>query len=54
MMKNTISFRIQGYTITSYALWLKNVMATYQRAMNTIFYNHLCKIVEWYVDDIII
>lgn len=54
MMKNTVSFRIQGYTITPYALWLKNVTATYQRAMNTIFYNHLCKTVEWYVDDIII
>jgi len=31
---------------------LKNAGMTYQRAMNTIFYEHICKIVECYVDDI--
>ena len=30
---------------------LKNTRATYQRAMNTIFYEHIHKIVECYVDD---
>ena len=33
---------------------LKNACATYQRAMNTIFHEHICKIVECYVDDIIV
>ena len=31
---------------------LKNVGATYQRAMNMIFHDHLRKMVECYVDDI--
>ena len=31
---------------------LKNAGATCQRAMNTIFYEHTCKTVECYVDDI--
>ena len=31
---------------------LKNARATYQRAMNTIFYEQIRKIVECYVDDI--
>ena len=31
---------------------LKNVGAIYQRAMNVIFYEHIHKIVECYVDDI--
>ena len=34
------------------ALRLKNAGATYQRAMSTIFHNHLRKTVECYVDDI--
>ena len=33
---------------------LKNVGATYQRAMSTIFHSHLWKTVECYVDDIAI
>jgi len=33
---------------------LKNVGATYQRAMNTIFYEHICKTVECYVDNIVV
>ena len=31
---------------------LKNAEATYQHTMNTIFHNHLKKMVECYVDDI--
>ena len=31
---------------------LKNAEATYQRAMNAIFYEHMRKTVECYVDDI--
>ena len=31
---------------------LKNAGATYQRAMNAIFHKHMCKTVEFYVDDI--
>jgi len=31
---------------------LKNACMTYQRAMNTIFYEHIRKTVECYVDDI--
>jgi len=31
---------------------LKNAGATYQRAMNTIFHEHMRKIVECYIDDI--
>ena len=31
---------------------LKNTGATYQRAMNVIFHEHIHKIVECYVDDI--
>ena len=31
---------------------LKNVGATYQRAMNAIFHKHMHKIVECYIDDI--
>ena len=34
------------------ALRLKNAGATYQRAMNTIFYENIRKIVECYIDDI--
>jgi len=31
---------------------LKNASASYQRAINAIFLEHICKIVECYVDDI--
>jgi len=31
---------------------LKNVGATYQRVMNTIIYEHICKIMKCYIDDI--
>ena len=34
------------------ALWTKERRATYQRAMSTIFCDHLQKTVECYVDDI--
>jgi len=40
------------YCYTVIPFGLKNVRATYQRAMNTIFHEHICKIVECYVDDI--
>jgi len=33
---------------------LKNAGVTYQRGMNTIFYEHIRKIVECYVNDIIV
>ena len=38
------------YTVMPFGL--KNAGATYQRAMNTIFRDHLWKMVECYVDDI--
>jgi len=38
------------YTVISFGL--KNTGATYQRAMSTIFCDHLRKIVESYVDNI--
>jgi len=40
------------YTVMSFGL--KNASATYQRAMSTIFHDHLWKTVECYVDDIAI
>jgi hypothetical protein len=33
---------------------LKNVGATYQRAMNNIFHEHIGKIVEIYIDDVVV
>jgi hypothetical protein len=33
---------------------LKNAGATYQRAMNYIFHEHICKIVEIYIDDVVV
>ena len=33
---------------------LKNVGATYQRAMNYIFYELISKIVEIYIDDVVV
>ena len=38
------------YTVMPFNL--KNAGVTYQRAMNTIFHEHICKTVECYVDDI--
>jgi len=40
------------YTVMPFGL--KNVRVTYQRAMTTIFHNHLRKMVECYIDDIAI
>ena len=40
------------YCYTVMPFGLKNVGATYQRAMSMIFQKHLCKTVECYVDDI--
>jgi hypothetical protein len=34
--------------------WLKNAGATYQRAMNYIFHELIGKIVEIYIDDVVI
>ena len=52
-MKNT-SFRtpVEIYCYTVISFGLKNVGATYQRAMNAIFHEHIRKTVECYVDDI--
>ena len=33
---------------------LKNVGATYQRAMNYIFHKFICRIVEIYIDDVVV
>jgi len=51
--KNT-SFRTQlgVYCCTVMPFGLKYAGTTYQRAMNAIFHEHICKIVECYVDDI--
>jgi len=38
------------YTVVPFRL--KNVGATYQNTMNAIFHEHICKIMEYYVDDI--
>jgi len=43
-------FRVYCYTVMPFGL--KNVGATYQRAMSIIFHSHLQKMVECYVDDI--
>ena len=40
------------YCYTVMPFGLKNAGATYQRALSTIFYEHINKIVEYYVDDI--
>jgi hypothetical protein len=37
-----------------YDFWIKSVGATYQRAMNLIFYDLLGIILEIYIDDVII
>jgi len=40
------------YCYTVMLLGLKNAGVTYQRAMNMIFHEHICKTVEYYVNDI--
>jgi len=40
------------YCYTVMPFGLKNAGATYQRVMNIIFHEHICKIMECYVDDI--
>ena len=40
------------YCYTVMPFDLKNIDATYQRAMNVIFHEHIRKTVECYVDDI--
>ena len=40
------------YCYTVMPFGLKNAGATYQRAMNVIFHEHMCKTVECYFDDI--
>jgi len=42
------------YYYTVMPLRLKNAEATYQRAMNAIFHEHIRKTVECYVDDIVV
>jgi len=48
------SFRtsLRIYYCTLMPFGLKNTGATYQRAINAIFHEHICKTVECYVDDI--
>jgi len=48
------SFRtpLKVYCYIAMPFGLKNVGATYQRVMNTIFYEHIHKTVECYIDDI--
>ena len=49
-----ISFRtlLGVYCYTVMPFGLKNAGTTYQRAMNTIFREHICKTIEYYVDEI--
>jgi len=42
--------RVYCYTVMPFGL--KNTGATYQHAMKAIFHEHICKIVEYYVDNI--
>jgi len=42
------------YCYTVMPFGLKNTSATYQRAMNEIFHEHICKTVECYVDDTVV
>jgi len=52
--KKHTSFRtpLRVYCYTVMPFGLKNVGATYQRAMNAIFHKHIHKKVECYIDDI--
>ena len=49
-----LSFRtpLGVYCYTVMPFGLNNAGLTYQRAINAIFHEHICKIVECYVDDI--
>jgi len=51
-----ISFRMPlgVYCYTVIPFGLKNTRATYQRAMNAIFHEHIRKTVECYVDDMVV
>jgi len=40
------------YCYTVMPFGLKNTSAIYQSIMNTIFHEHICKIIEFYIDDI--
>ena len=42
------------YCYTVMPFGLKNAEATYQRAKNTIFYEHISKTVKCYIDDIVV
>ena len=42
------------YCYTVMLFGLKNAGATYQRVMNEIFHEHICKTVECYVDNIVV
>jgi len=54
--ENHISFRMAlgVYCYTVMPFGLKNTWVTYQQAMNTIFREHIRKIIECYVDDIVV
>ena len=49
MQENSVN-RVYCYTVMLFGL--KNAGATYQRAMNAIFHEHICKTMECYIDDI--
>jgi hypothetical protein len=55
---NKIAFRVPGavglfeYVVMTFGL--KNAGATYQRAMNYIFHNLIGKLVEIYIDDVVV
>ena len=55
---NKTAFRVPGavglfeYFVMTFGL--KNVGATYQRAMNYIFHDHIGKLVEIYIDDVVV
>ena len=38
----------------SHDVWFENADATYQRAMNFIFYEYISTLVEIYIDDVVI
>jgi hypothetical protein len=40
--------------VDCYDIWVENAGATYQRAMNYIFHEFISKIVEIYIDDVVI
>ena len=46
------SLGVYCYTVMPFGL--KNAGATYQRAMNAIYHEYICKTIECYVDDIVV